>query len=240
MMPTTHTASTQLSRQSGLGTLVTTSTHLSFSAPGRTARRFVPSAAAKHREIACGKTKFLPAVGVFLLPHRSTWLTGPGLELLWRWPARCNNRGRELVHQYRSRSRRHHVSGSRPIFGGSRRLRRGDLVGRHLASDCNLRRSILAAHVCDNWRVSSVLLASSLLDKPGISIRPCIPRAKHRSKKRAMVGRETSTSSFAFRYRTGCAFTQAQGLRVQSCRLDFLSTARRYRPGEGFRFCFVY
>jgi hypothetical protein len=76
--------------------------------------------------------------------------------------------------------------------------------------------------------VSSVLLASSLLDKPGNSIRPCIPRAKQRSKKRAMVGRETSTSSFAFRYRTGCAFTQAQGLRVQSCRLDFLSTARRH------------
>jgi hypothetical protein len=39
-----------------------------------------------------------------------------------------------------------------------------------------------------------------------ISIRPCIPRAKHRSKKRVMVGRETSTSSFAFRYRTGCTF----------------------------------
>src|SRR5258705_2525049 len=35
---------------------------------------------AKHREIACGKTKFLPAVGVFLLPHRSTWLSGPSLE----------------------------------------------------------------------------------------------------------------------------------------------------------------
>jgi hypothetical protein len=75
-----------------------------------------------------------------------------------------------------------------------------------------------------------------LTNKPGVSIRPCIPRAKHRSKKRAMVGRETSTSSFAFRYRTGCTFTQAQGLRVQSCRLDFLSTARRHRPCEGFRF----
>jgi hypothetical protein len=100
-----------------------------------------------------------------------------------------------------------------------------------------LHRTILVAHVCDNWRISSVLLASSLLDKPVISVRPCIPRAKDRSKKRAVVGRKTSTSSLAFRYGTGCAFTQAQGLRVQSCRLDFLSTARRYRPGEGFRFC---
>ena len=42
-----------------------------------------------------------------------------------------------------------------------------------------------------------------------ISIRPCISRAKHRPKKRAVVGRETSTSSFAFRYRAGYAFTQA-------------------------------
>jgi hypothetical protein len=40
----------------------------------------VPSAAAKHREIACGKTRFLPAVGVFLLPHRSKWLPGRSLE----------------------------------------------------------------------------------------------------------------------------------------------------------------
>src|ERR1700731_1737419 len=50
------------------------------SATGRTARRFVPSAAAKHREIACGKTKLLPTVGVFLLSHRSKWLPGPSLE----------------------------------------------------------------------------------------------------------------------------------------------------------------
>src|SRR5262249_53889829 len=136
-----------------------------------------------------------------------------------------NRRGCELAHQYRSRSRRDHVSGSRPVFGRPRRLRRSDLVGCHLASNRNLRHSVLVAHVCDNRRVSSVLLASCLLNKPGISVRTCIPRAKHSPKKRAVVGRETSTSSFAFRYRAGRALTQAQGLRVQSYWLDFLSAA---------------
>src|SRR4030095_10512325 len=114
-----------------------------------------------------------------------------------------NNRGCELAHQYRSRSRRDHVSGSRPVFGRPRRLRRSDVCARHLASDRNLPHSILVAYVCDNRRVSSVFLASSLLDKPNISVRTCIPCAKHSPKKRAVVGREASTSSFAFRYRAG-------------------------------------
>ena len=65
-------------------------------------------------------------------------------------------------------------------------------------------------------------------DKPGISIRPCVPRAEYCPEERAVVGRETSASSFALGYRTGCAFTQAQGLRVQSRWLDFPSTARRH------------
>ena len=78
-------------------------------------------------------------------------------------------------------------------------LRRSDVVRRHLASNRYLRHSILVAHVCDNRRVSSVFLASRLLDKPDISVRTCIPGAKHSSKKRAVVGREASTSSLAFR-----------------------------------------
>ena len=155
-------------------------------------------------------------------------LSGPTLNCPLAVARVEDNRGCELAHQYRSRSRRDHVSGSRPVFGRPRRLRRSDLVGCHLASDRNLRHSLLVAHVCDNRRLSSVFLASSLLDKPDISVRTCIPRAKHSPKKRAAVGRETSTPSFAFRYRTGRAFTQAQGFRVQSCRLDFPSTTRHH------------
>ena len=75
---------------------------------------------------------------------------------------------RERVYQYRSRSRtrRHHLPAGPPISTGPPRMRRGDLVGHLVASDCNLRRSILVAHVCDRCRLSSILLASSLLNKP--------------------------------------------------------------------------
>jgi hypothetical protein len=117
--------------------------------------------------------------------------------------------GPKLVHSYPSQTRRHPISRSRPVFGGPCGLRRYDLVRYHLASDGDLCRAILVAHVCDHRWVSSLLLTSDLFDKPVVSIFPCIPRAKHRAKKCAVVGRETSASSLALGYRTGCAFTQA-------------------------------
>src|SRR5205085_8376720 len=147
----------------------------------------------------------------------------------------------ERAYQCRSRSetRRHHVPASPPISIGPRRVRRGDLVGHHMASDCNLRCSILAAHVCDRCRLSSVFLTPSLLDKSGVSIHSCIHCPKQRSEKRSLVGCETPPSPSSFRHRAGRTFASAQRYPVQSCQLDLLSTARCNQSGEGFGFCIL-
>jgi len=43
-----------------------------------------------------------------------------------------------------------------------------------MANDCAVRRTILVPHVRDHYQVSPVLLSSSLLNEPGVSIHPCI------------------------------------------------------------------
>src|SRR5258708_20086145 len=93
---------------------------------------------------------------------------GPGIE---------TTEGFARVYKYRCRSgtRRHHVPAGCSISIDPRRVRRGDLVGRYMASDSNLHGSVLVAHVRDRGWVSSVLLAPTLLDNPAISIHPVFP-----------------------------------------------------------------
>jgi hypothetical protein len=137
----------------------------------------------------------LPAAGLSLSP-RAQSLPRPRLEPSAGGGAReLNNRGRNSVYQYRSGPQRHHLPAGSHISTGPRGVRHGDRVGRFMASDCNLRSTILVAHVRDHCRISSVLLASILLNKPGVSIHPCIPCPKQLPEKRPLVGCEASTSS---------------------------------------------
>ena len=61
--------------------------------------------------------------------------------------------------------------------------------------------AVLAAHVRDHGGISSLFLAPGLCDQPAVSIRAGVPGPKHHPKERAVVGRQTSSPSSAFRHR---------------------------------------